>query len=62
MRVPLVTTGPTLDAEGRPAPHRFAVRVRNMFEKDRAGSPGPLAHTTTGSMPNSRQNCTSWRW
>lgn len=40
--VPLAVTSPTVDAQGDPAPQRFAVCVRNMFEEERAACPGFL--------------------
>jgi hypothetical protein len=40
--VPLAVTGLTLGADGSPTPQRFAICVRNMFEEERAGNPGPL--------------------
>jgi hypothetical protein len=41
--VPLAATAPT------PAPQRFAVCVRNMFEEERAGNPGLLSVTVSGA-------------
>jgi hypothetical protein len=38
--VPLAATGITVGKTGQPGPARFAVCVRNMFEEERAGSPG----------------------
>jgi hypothetical protein len=40
--VPLAATGLTLGPDGAPAPQHFAICVRNMFEEERAGNPGPL--------------------
>lgn len=42
VRVPLVVTGKTTNAQGRPAPHRFAICVRNMYEEERIGNPRPI--------------------
>ena len=42
VRVPLAATAVTVDRNGRPAPQCFAVCVRNMFEEERVGNPGPL--------------------
>ena len=47
VRVPLVTTGPTMDDSGKPAPHHFAICVRNMFQEERAGNPGLLEVTVS---------------
>lgn len=38
--IPLVTTGSTMDRNGNPSHHRFAVCVRNMYEEERIGSVG----------------------
>ena len=38
--VSLAATGTTVGKRGDPAPARFAVCVRNMFEEERGGSPG----------------------
>jgi hypothetical protein len=38
--VPLAATGITVGQRGQPAPARFAVCVRNMFDEERGGSPG----------------------
>ncbi|MEO8700507.1 MAG: hypothetical protein ABI867_10710, partial [Kofleriaceae bacterium] len=40
--IPLAATGLTIDRAGDEAPQHFAVCVRNMFEEERAGNPGPL--------------------
>lgn len=45
--VPLAATGVTVDRHGRPAPARFAVCVRNMFEEERGGSPGSIEVTVS---------------
>lgn len=42
LRIPLAATALTLDDRGRLGPQRFAVCVRNMFEEERVGNPGPL--------------------
>jgi hypothetical protein len=47
--VPLAATGLTLGADGAPAPQRFAVCVRNMFEEERAGNPGLLEVLVEGA-------------
>jgi hypothetical protein len=46
-RVSLAATGVTVDASGRSAPQRFAVCIRNMFEEERAASPGLVEVTVT---------------
>lgn len=45
LRIPLAATGVTVNARGQPAPARFAVCVRNMFEEERGGSPGYIEVT-----------------
>jgi hypothetical protein len=40
--IPLAATAVTVDRAGAPAPQRFAACVRNMFEEERASSPGLL--------------------
>ncbi|MBI4751693.1 MAG: hypothetical protein HY774_24690 [Acidobacteria bacterium] len=45
--VPLAATSITVDSQGNIAPQHFAVCVRNMFEEERAGSPGLLTVTVT---------------
>jgi hypothetical protein len=40
--IPLAATAITVDRAGAPAPQRFAACVRNMFEEERASSPGLL--------------------
>ncbi len=45
LRVSLAATGVTVDRHGQPAPARFAVCVRNMFEEERGGNPGLLEVT-----------------
>lgn len=42
LHIPLVATSVSLDAKAQPAPHRFTVFVRNMYEEERVGSPDPL--------------------
>jgi hypothetical protein len=42
VRVPLAATGLTHDRSGQPATQHFNVCLRNMFEEERAGNPGPL--------------------
>jgi hypothetical protein len=42
VRIPLAATGVTVGPRGEPAPARFAVCVRNMFEEERGGNPGWL--------------------
>jgi hypothetical protein len=42
VRVPLAVTAMTQDRLGRSAPQHFSVCLRNMFEEERAGNPGPL--------------------
>jgi hypothetical protein len=42
VHVPLAATGVTCDPAGQPAPQHFCVCLRNMFEEERAGNPGPL--------------------
>jgi hypothetical protein len=44
-RVSLAATGITVGKDGAPAPARFAVCVRNMFEEERGGNPGTLEVT-----------------
>lgn len=45
LRVSLAATGVTVDRHGQPAPARFAVCVRNMFEEERGGNQGLLEVT-----------------
>lgn len=45
--VPLAATSITVDSQGNIAPQHYAVCVRNMFEEERAGSPGLLTVTVT---------------
>jgi hypothetical protein len=45
VKVSLAATGVTLGPDGAPAPARFAVCVRNMFEEERGGNPGVLEVT-----------------
>jgi hypothetical protein len=40
--IPLAATAVTIDRSGDEAPQHFAVCVRNMFEEERAGNPGPI--------------------
>lgn len=40
--VPLAATGVTVGRNGAPAAGHYRVVVRNMFEEERAGNPGPL--------------------
>jgi hypothetical protein len=47
--VPLAATSVTVDRAGGSGPQRFAVCVRNMFEEERAGSPGMLDVTVLPS-------------
>jgi hypothetical protein len=42
LSVPLAATSVTVDKEGASAPQHFAVCIRNMFEEERASSPGLL--------------------
>lgn len=42
IEVPLAVTSSTVDRLGDPAPQRFAVSIRNMFEEERAANPGLL--------------------
>lgn len=53
LRIPLAATGVTVNAKGEPAPARFAICVRNMFEEERGGSPGYLEVTVAPPSPNS---------
>ncbi|MCU0655650.1 MAG: hypothetical protein MUF64_10285 [Polyangiaceae bacterium] len=50
--VPLAATGVTLGQEGAPAPQRFAVCLRNMFEEERLASPGSLEILIEGPDPS----------
>ncbi len=52
VRVPLVTTGPSLNVQGQPGPHHFAVAVRNMFDEERTGNPGMLEVTVAAASPS----------
>jgi hypothetical protein len=45
IRIPLAATGLTVNREGVEAPAHFAVCVRNMFEEERGGNPGPMEVT-----------------
>ncbi len=45
VRVSLAATGITLARTGAPGPQRYAICVRNMFEEERVGNPGPLQVT-----------------
>lgn len=47
--IPLVTTSVTVNRDGRPASQHFCVCVRNMFEEERAGNPGPIEVSVTGA-------------
>lgn len=55
LRIPLAATGTTYDANGAEGKQRFALCVRNMFEEERAGNPGPLEISVTapGGGPSS---------
>ena len=48
VRIPLAATGVTVNREGKEAPAHFAVCVRNMFEEERGGNPGPISVTVLG--------------
>jgi hypothetical protein len=45
LRVPLAATSTTVSPDGSPGPARFAVCACNMFEEERAGSPGLIEVT-----------------
>ncbi len=45
VHVPLAVTGLTQDRFGRSSPQHFSICLRNMFEEERAGNPGPLEVT-----------------
>jgi hypothetical protein len=49
VRIPLAATGITVSREGHEAPARFAVCVRNMFEEERGGNPGPMEVTVVAA-------------
>ena len=49
VRIPLAATGVTVSREGKEAAAHFAVCVRNMFEEERGGNPGPLSVTVMGA-------------
>jgi hypothetical protein len=56
VRIALAATGVTVGRDGREAPARFAVCVRNMFEEERGGNPGAmevtvLAASAAGALP-----------
>ncbi|MFO0588422.1 MAG: hypothetical protein U0441_12810 [Polyangiaceae bacterium] len=42
IRIPLAATGVTVNKRGEPSPSFYSVCVRNMFEEERGGNPGPL--------------------
>ncbi|MBI4858863.1 MAG: hypothetical protein HY815_01110 [Candidatus Riflebacteria bacterium] len=51
--VPLAATSATVNRQGETAPQRFAACVRNMFEEERAGNPGPVDVTVAPSSNDS---------
>ena len=53
-RVSLVATAVTVNFDGAPCPQHFAVCVRNMFEEERVGSPGPISVTVMPSSASSK--------
>jgi len=54
VRIPLAATAITLNFRGRSAPQRFAACVRNMFEEERVGNPGPLEVSVVPSLETCR--------
>jgi hypothetical protein len=53
LSIPLAATGLTLNAAGDPAPQRFAVCVRNMYDERRGFGTDSLGVTITAPDPNS---------
>jgi hypothetical protein len=49
--VPLVATGISMNSQGTPAAHHFAICVRNMYDEQRIGNPGALRVTIVGNQP-----------
>ncbi|MEM4251500.1 MAG: hypothetical protein QW828_06690 [Candidatus Bathyarchaeia archaeon] len=47
--IPLVTTSVTVNQDGQPGLQHFCVCVRNMFEEERVGNPGPLELSVTAA-------------
>jgi hypothetical protein len=54
LRIPLAATGMTVNGKGEPAPARFAVCVRNMFDEERGGSPGYI-EVSVAPAPGTRR-------
>ncbi|HEY3998875.1 MAG TPA: hypothetical protein VGO93_08435 [Candidatus Xenobia bacterium] len=52
LRIPLVATEATVGRDGQAAAQHFAVVVRNMFEEERGGNPGPLEVWVASAVPS----------